>query len=356
MLSYYSAYKMTSQRVIGTEGRKLSSKKAGTWFLLGLCVGMLAYIVTVFGYETLLFRDKWAEVPQSFSSSAGAKIFSTMVRQLPFLLFLSLLMFGGPFLATERKLSALMLILLAFPFSLLRSQLASMIIAIGVWVFRGRLKSVYTVRAVLLAGIIAVYPLLGMLRFLSLGFEEFSLGTLYLGAFNGGDFDAFAMTVRTAQFVEEYGTVNGSQLLGALLFFVPRTLWTNKPVGSGIELSQAAGWEFNTLSFPVQAEAYLNFGIIGVILMAAAFGYILRRLDCRFGQQKLHSRPKLGSLFYYPLLGLLFLVLRGDMMSSFSFLGMNVALVFFIRLISLRGKRRFKQEANSVFDNQAAPL
>jgi len=76
----------------------------------------------------------------------------------------------------------------------------------------------------------------------------------------------------------------GRQLVGALLFFVPRSIWPNKPVGSGhfvaenMLMTRYSFW-FTNISMPFPGEGYINFGILGIILFAFILALVSKITD-----------------------------------------------------------------------------
>ena len=97
----------------------------------------------------------------------------------------------------------------------------------------------------------------------------------YIGAFNWGyffqgHFDAYENFLYSIDFVLNEGAVWGTQLLGSLLFFVPRFLWSTKPISTGAFLWENYYYQFSTntnssLAAPVFAEAFINFSYFGVL-------------------------------------------------------------------------------------------
>lgn len=130
--------------------------------------------------------------------------------------------------------------------------------------------------------------------------------------FLNADFDAYSMLVRGVDYVESVGPTLGYQLLSALLFFVPRAIWPGKPVGSGQTVAEYQGQAYTNLSFPLPAEGYINFGIIGLVAMAVIFALVCRRCDRAFWEGA-HQR---WMPFYPVACFLFFFMLRGDLMSS----------------------------------------
>jgi len=141
-----------------------------------------------------------------------------------------------------------------------------------------------------------------------------------------GDYDAFQQVLNTLQYVSAEGVSFGWQLLGVVLFWVPRALWPGKPLGSGELVAEFQGYEFTNIDSPLWAEAYINAGIVGVILIFFAFGALTGTL------QKLYLDPARSSSslvsVLVPLLAAyqIFLI-RGELISTFAYLTPLVGLV-----------------------------
>ncbi|WP_370248084.1 hypothetical protein [Nocardioides sp.] len=97
-----------------------------------------------------------------------------------------------------------------------------------------------------------------------------------------GDFDSFAQLANTITYVTAQGVTAGNQLLGVVFFWVPRSVWASKPVDTGVLVGEFRGYRFTNLSAPVWAEAYINFGTLGVCAALLALGYAVRRADDRY--------------------------------------------------------------------------
>lgn len=103
------------------------------------------------------------------------------------------------------------------------------------------------------------------------------------GHFVDMHYDAWANLVASIEFVQTEGLQLGRQLLGALLFFMPRGLWADKPVSSGQLLGdylvERHGLWFTNISFPFPAEGFVDFGIVGVIGYALMLAWYAQRMD-----------------------------------------------------------------------------
>jgi hypothetical protein len=133
------------------------------------------------------------------------------------------------------------------------------------------------------------------------------------------NYDSWANIYTSIEIVRVHDLQWGRQLLGALLFFVPSSLWTSKPVATGIflgnYLSAHYSMWFTNLSAPLVAEGYLDFGYIGVVAYAAGTAYFVTFLDT------LARRGDKWGAFPMAIYGSVFLmiVLRGSLMIATAF-------------------------------------
>ena len=127
------------------------------------------------------------------------------------------------------------------------------------------------------------------------------------------------MFISIQEYVNQFGFSYGYQLLGALLFFVPRSIWPSKPYGTGRMAFEALHqhW-FTNVSAPLVAEGYSNFGIIGLIFFGLIVGSASNSIDKKFWNDK---RNFSFTKVLYPFIMLkFFFMLRGDLLSSWSYM------------------------------------
>lgn len=129
-----------------------------------------------------------------------------------------------------------------------------------------------------------------------------------------GDFDSFSQIINTAHFVDVNGVTWGNQMLGVLLFWVPRSWWVGKPTDTGILLADFKGYGFTNLSAPLPAEFFINGGWIGLIVGLVFVGYLLRQWDARSELQlrALGTPTILGCVLPFYLI----FVLRGSLLQA----------------------------------------
>ncbi len=173
------------------------------------------------------------------------------------------------------------------------------------------------------------FPLLSVFRY-SISKINSSFSTakeVFEFSFLGGDFDAYTSLCSTINYVQEYGITWGRQLATVLLFFIPRSLWPSKSIGSGAIVNQLPHSDFTNFCSPFIAEGLINFGILGSVVFIGLLALFIARYDKHFWQ---NPKPSFNYFFYPIAIGMLFFMLRGDLLSSFAY---TVGIYFSGRLL-----------------------
>ena len=129
------------------------------------------------------------------------------------------------------------------------------------------------------------------------------------------DYDQFTMLANTLGYTADHGLSWGMQALGPLLFWVPRVSWPNKPYDTGVEVGIWMNNSNLNLSAPLWAEAWINFGLPGVVLAFAGLGVLARRLDRGYRADVL-GMGSVGYLGISIFAGYLFILMRGSLLQS----------------------------------------
>lgn len=242
-------------------------------------------------------------------------------------------------------------VLINFPTGVARYNMAMVYIGLFVLV-KPYFKNKFFIKYIVIFGLLFAFPLINIFRHNS--FDDLSKVEITLPNptedFVEGDFDSYSMLSRSIYYVDNEGSTLGRQLLGNLLFYVPRELWPNKPVGSGYFLAEELGWYFKNVSCPFIGEGYINFGLIGVIIFSCIFAISIAILSdryCKLIEKNLLDKEVTVIEVIYPfLLGFLFFILRGDLLSTLSYMIgfimpiiLLIALDKFIDISYLRGLR-----------------
>jgi O-antigen polysaccharide polymerase Wzy len=142
-----------------------------------------------------------------------------------------------------------------------------------------------------------------------------------------GNFDAYENFVHTIGYVDLNGNDFGRQLLGVILFWLPRAAWSDKPVGTGVFLAEYLNKTYKVenenISAPLIEELYLAFGIAAVVVGGFAVGALAAWLDrnyqIRTKTASLTQSEPVFMLLYPFLIGLSLFIQRGDALSSIAY-------------------------------------
>jgi hypothetical protein len=197
-----------------------------------------------------------------------------------------------------------------FPSGISRNALAGFylpIILLFLPIFR---KKNYFVLSIML-GLLTVFPFMHSFRYGR--FQNSGFGFNFQ-MFTEMHFDAYMTLVR----VVNYDLITyGNQLLGVIFFFVPRSIWINKPLSSGQFHAQQLRLDFENLSCTFLAEGYLNFGYLGVFLFLIFLAYFSSNLDSLY--LKFKSKNTFYNVIYVYFIGMFLFILRGDLMNSYAY-------------------------------------
>jgi hypothetical protein len=155
--------------------------------------------------------------------------------------------------------------------------------------------------------------------------------TGFLTEYQGnGDYDAFGQLSNALLLTQTTPLDPGRQLLGLVLFWVPRSVWPDKPNGTGVVLAEFRGYNFTNLSAPIWAEMLVNFGIIGVFVLSALVAVGLGRLDRNYSVTDMSG---VGAIAAAVLPFYLLILLRGSLLQA---MGTLVLIVLSLAFISTR--------------------
>lgn len=290
------------------------------------------YIIGKTGFSNLFAR---ATNSLQIEASSIALIVSNTFRSVPVIYVAMNLLFILKNKKIYRKIpffiGSLLMILVNFPTATARFWMASVYLGLLI-IIKRNFKNPHFFKIVIFIGILIIFPAINVFRHHT--FEEVIKQGIRISKptdeFLSGNFDSYSMLVRSTLYVDLYGITRGQQLLGNLLFFVPRKIWPAKPIGTGAMIARELGWHFSNVSCPYIGEGYINFGIVGVILFAA----ILAKLTALGDKTYMKSGSSQDQITFidliYPFsLGFLFFILRGDLLSSLSFyIGFMVPIMF----------------------------
>ncbi|MGQ0562381.1 MAG: O-antigen polymerase [Gemmatimonadota bacterium] len=221
-----------------------------------------------------------------------------------------------------------------------------------VWPLRRKRAPAYL--ALLLAGVFGA-ALIGDVRAMVLGMEGAKIQVNELPRFLATP-NVDTQLAHVLDYVAADGPTWGRQMGGALLAWVPRTIWPSKPVGTGMfifeEFVSRTEWVTDTnVTVSLLGEFYVDFGLPGVLLLTPLLGYACgifdrqykRHLAAMVGQARARlAFPRSSTrymLLYAPFVGMFFYVLRGDLMSSVSFIIAYCAAFVLVDTVLVRPRR-----------------
>lgn len=129
-----------------------------------------------------------------------------------------------------------------------------------------------------------IFPLLGRLNRTEEINKELELVSFseYLAH---GDLDGFQSLMNAIYLVSVDGVSFGNGIFSALLFFIPRSLWTSKELPTGQAAAELAGYHFTNISMPFPGELYTNFGYLGVLVGMYMFMSFVKKMDSYYNER-----------------------------------------------------------------------
>lgn len=311
------------------ENKLCSISNSDLWFFALVAVGITAYKLSTVGFYNLLSRGTSS---MNFGNVDRSIILLLQYGMDGFIVFSFVLniikskinkqkLFDVPMI-----ICGICLLICCFPTAIPRYNAAVIYIGLLLLLLPEFIRERRFVYLFVGAFMIA-FPFFDAFRYVE--FNEVNIGDALNDVFNNmtngyteGHYDAYSMYIQVVRFVELYGKSKGRQLLGNVLFFVPRSIWEKKPVGTGHTIMTMLGSDFTNVSAPLPAECYMNFGLVGVIALGFIVGRFMRRFDCIYwNHESLRKNGKYsaGDIFYP--LGMLFFffIMRGDLLSSVSY-------------------------------------
>lgn len=261
-------------------------------------------------------------------------LFDKFIRPMPF----AALLVGLLFRCSRRTRIELFLLALLtnFPASLARNNAAMIWLPIIVVMFSDKFRHNLFMWLMMVA-IFLLFPFFNLFRHWN-GEMSFSWSMDFLNDIN---FDAsqIFMAVLKSDFISY-----GRQLLGALLFFVPRAIWPTKPIGSGAELVRQMHGHFSNVSMPYFAEGYVNLGYLGILVFVVFLAWLCAKLDALYWY-KWKPCKSVSCGYYLILLGAMVFIMRGDLMSSFAYtLGIMASYTICVMLTTSYHFTRFRMK------------
>jgi len=291
---------------------------------VGLAVAVCVCVVAIAA------PSAYASIENSVAASPASLVMKRFLLFLPSATLLILLhetVRSGRKLLFSRVCVLLLLLLLVLitenPYTEKRNALGPLYIALLLVAFPKLFASWARRMLLLVGGMVLIFPAITIFTHN----HQQSLGDVSLAQVSDRivdhyfsiNYDSWANIYTAVEIAGAHGVQWGHQLLGSLLFFVPSSVWSGKPLATGIFLADYlivnySMW-FTNLSAPLVAEGYLDFGFVGVILYAGAAACVVTLLN----KIARHS----GKWLWFPLAiyaaVFLMIVLRGSLMIALGF-------------------------------------
>jgi hypothetical protein len=165
-----------------------------------------------------------------------------------------------------------------------------------------------------------------------------------------GNFDAFQMIALTSLYTDNFGYSWGRQLLLPAFFWVPRSIWNKKPVGTSLMVAEHLSLPNLNVSCPLWAEGYMNFGVFGLALFLFIFGKFARVSDDFLAHTFMIPASVFHTIISCFFAANTFILLRGDLTTGTMYLQMMIGFTFLI-LLKIRRKSR-KYAASHMYKNR----
>jgi hypothetical protein len=167
---------------------------------------------------------------------------------------------------------------------------------------------------------------------------ETSFQSVFLDVFNRVHFDSWANISGSILYVKQEGIHYGEQLISSLFFWIPRSFWELKSVASGQILGEwmtvnYSMWMTN-ISFPLIAEGFIDFHIIGVIIFSIIFAAIGTWVD------KIIHTSNNSAIFFTAIaisVSTIF-ILRGPLLSSLAYTAGLTLGIYFVSSLTVNNK------------------
>lgn len=281
-------------------------------FLISILLCFISFFIILYAFnfelERIFFRGIEGDVYESVNQNPVFSIFVMLSRLLPAFILMRYLVDKSYY----KALVILIFVLLcAFPTGIARFLVAFIYLPLIMIVVYSLRKSI-NLSLMIILSLIFVFPFLNQFRYFSFNQEIKFIPELSF--FNQAHFDAYQNFVE----VLRIGFVTyGYQLLGVFFFFIPRALWESKPTGSGHQLALDNSYAFSNISMPYIAEGYVNFGYLGILCFSIFLAYIMKMIDSKYLENSTVNYEYCKGIYFC---AAIFFMLRGDLMSSFSFL------------------------------------
>ena len=310
-------FKKTSSSFVSK--RTLSTKEFCIFFCIGVVILLCVLYLNKFNLFYIFFRGGVSEEDSQLLENLEVNIpQSVSLIIVNFLKPMSVVLFLTTYKLKANKIQiaimGILMLLIAFPTSMPRFSAAAMYIPVLLTFSKKLRKPNYFVFLFVL-GLLVIFPFLNNFRYVTSN-TTFEVG-LNFDMFLESHFDSYSSFVYV---LSDNILTFGNQLLGCIFFWLPRSIWSSKPIGSGAFIADEVNLNWTNISCCYFAEGYINYGFFGILLFTIFIAWFSASFDKIYWESKYSKRYNyFFELIYFLLLGLIFFMMRGDLLSSFAF-------------------------------------
>lgn len=314
VVSYELIYRLGNKKIKTLKAEKKSKLKRGRLVIFLSIILIIQLVISDFSIGALFIRDHQGAGESILRTQLSYLINMTFIRTLPIIIFLYYWnVLGEDFKKIDQLIIFIFMIFIAAPTSLPRFMSGVIYLPL-IYVYYIK-KNTIDYRGLMVIMFLIVFPLMDLVRLFATeqNFSVETIGSILINNFSQGHLDAFQSVMMSISNDKIY---YGVQIFGAFLFFIPRVLWSHKPIGSGQEIAENIGLSFTNISMALPGEFYLNLSYLGVLVGACLLGIISAIMDKKYVFNRTNITNK---VFYLMIVPMVFMVLRGDAMSAISY-------------------------------------
>lgn len=342
LVFYDLGYSYFIKKIILQPNNKVKSKSIRSlkklkfrWILLIISFfSLLIFLYSRdFNFLAMFFRGESEEIANSdHDMSQPLSLITTIfIRPLPLICLFVYKLYTKNKRINFFEIGLLIITLISnFPTGMSRNQAAALYIPLLLVYFKPLTRK-FNFSLLFCLGMLIVFPFLNQFR--EVGSYEYKL-KLDTEMFTEAHFDSYQNTMNV---VKKETITNGNQIFGVFLFYIPRSLWPNKPIGSGAFFANLSEYDFSNISMSYFGEGYINAGYLGMFVFTLLIALFNAKFDYYFWESNRLNEKYI--LFYPFLLGMEFFILRGDLMSSFAYtIGLLTSVYFVFKIAVLLSK------------------
>jgi hypothetical protein len=153
------------------------------------------------------------------------------------------------------------------------------------------------------------------------------------------DFDVPQMTANGVAYVTRFGHTPLEYITGFFLFFIPRSIWPDKPTGTPFYIMGSLNYAFHNLSYPYYLDLWSSGGYLLTVIGVVFVGYFIMRLGESARRAETDGTFNMSMVMYSLITGFAPIILRGSVNGSIAFYGMAfywVAVTLFASRFTIR--------------------